>query len=277
MLASLLAVAAFAAQAGTPADAPSASMQALVQNCDAHKFETVITVTVEGQVKHSKVKLCGTEGQTDAQWIATLRDALDKTAANPEMPPQVKDQIIAAVKGEITRLTMGQSVAPSTSTALNAIPPSTNILPRPRPMIQPQAQSPEYAALPPIPTAPVIAPPRLIGPTVASLPRPKLSFSCFTPGETGDVPCSDVSRDTFVTVAAGEDIPPGTSVRFVRGDSRADVAVAQLRRGKSVQFVLPRDVCAGVGGGRLEIEIVRGTGTAAEQVVGSEGPYNLRC
>lgn len=276
MLASLI-VAAALAQASAPADAPPASMQALVQNCDAHKFETIITVTVDGRVKQSKVKLCGTEGQTDAQWIATLKDALDKTSANPEMPPQVKDQIIAAVKGEIARLTMVQSAGPSISTALNAIPPSTNILPPPRPIIQPRAEAPEYAALPPIPTAPIVAPPRLIGPTVAALPRPKLSFSCYTPGETGDVPCSDVSRDTFVTVAAGEDIPPGTSVRFVRGDSRADVAVAQLRRGKSVQFALPRDVCAGVGGGRLEIQIVRGTGTAAEQVVGAEGPYNLRC
>jgi hypothetical protein len=92
------------------------------------------------------------------------------------------------------------------------------------------------------------------------------------------VPCADFARDTLVTVRAGEDLPPGTSLRFVRGDARAEVQLAQLRSGKSLRFALPGEVCRGVGGGKLDVEILRTAKAGAlGQVVGSEGPFNLRC
>ena len=70
----------------------------LVQSCDAHKFETV--------VGESKVKLCGVEGQSDAEWIETLRDAIKKLEANKDMPADKREQIVAAIKSEIARLTI---------------------------------------------------------------------------------------------------------------------------------------------------------------------------
>ncbi len=59
---------------------------------------------VDGQPQQSKVKLCGKEGQSDADWIGTLKDAVAKLGANKEMPAAVRDQIVTALKTEISRL-----------------------------------------------------------------------------------------------------------------------------------------------------------------------------
>src|SRR5437764_8346344 len=93
-------------------DSPPAQMQKLLENCDAHKFETVIELTVEGQTKHSRVKLCGTEGQSDADWVRTLKDAVMKTEANLQMPPAVREQIATALNAEISRLNGGSAALP---------------------------------------------------------------------------------------------------------------------------------------------------------------------
>ena len=56
----------------------------------------------------------------------------------------------------------------------------------------------------------------------------------------------------MLTVLAGENLPAGTSIRFMRdGDAKADVQLAQLQRGKSMRFSLPSDVCSHSGGGTL--------------------------
>jgi hypothetical protein len=253
-----------------PSDAPSSEMQKLLQNCDAHKFETVIEVTADGQPRKSKVKLCGTDGQSDSAWIGTLKDAVAKTAANDKMPQAVRDQIIMALNGEIIRLT---GLLPKPPAAAATLPP-----PRPAP---PSSMSRDYTSFAPLPAAPAVAATRVLAPNMPLLARPRLSMTCFAPSDiAGDGPCTQFERDTLLTVKAGEDLPPGTSLRFVRsGDSRADVALAQLKRGKSMRFALPPEVCKGAGGGRLELRIVRSAPDAGTlgQVVGSEGPYNLRC
>jgi hypothetical protein len=107
-----------------------------------------------------------------------------------------------------------------------------------------------------------------------------MSFICFTPGEVGEGPCTDFARDTRLTVRADEDLPRGTSLRFMlSGEARADVELAQLKRGKAASFPLPPEVCSHMGGGRLEIRIMRSAPAAGTegQEVGSDGPYNLRC
>jgi hypothetical protein len=100
-----------------------------------------------------------------------------------------------------------------------------------------------------------------------------------TPGEmAGEGPCTEFTRNTFVTVTAREDLPAGTGIRFVRGaDARADVSLAQLKRGRSMRFTVPAAVCRGVSGGSLEVNITRAVSQADVQVVGREGPFNLRC
>lgn len=266
----LFAMLMLAAQAAAPAPAPN-QMQALLQNCDAHKFETVIDTVVDGKPKQSKVKLCGNEGQSDADWLRTLKDAADKTAANDKMDKPVRDQVVAALRLEIARL--GGTVAPPVQGVMPA--------PRKRPPAQPLS---DFAALPPMPTAPT-APVKVLGGvagvSVPFLPKPQLSLSCYNPNDiVGEGPCTGFERETMLTVRADENLPTGTSIRFVRdGTARAEVALAQLQRGKSMRVQLPQDVCLHSGGGALEIRIVRATKETGPtgQEVGTDGPYNLRC
>jgi hypothetical protein len=150
-------------------------------------------------------------------------------------------------------------------------------------MIAPRSSAQDYAALPPLPTGPA-APVRVLAGTVGAslpaLPKPRMDFICYTPGETGDVPCSGFTRDTMLTVRADEDLPVGTSLRFVRdGDARADVQLAQLRKGKTQRLALPPQVCSHVVGGSLQIRVVRSVPAAGPlgQEVGEDGPYDLRC
>src|SRR3954462_12387620 len=154
-LAVLLTAAASAAapnKAAVPPE-PAAEVKALVQNCDAHKFETTIRVSVSGQVKQSKVRLCGTEGQSDADWIVTLQDAVKKTADNQSMAPAVREQIVAAVNAEIARLSSSQGLTGGGLgfSALSPARSSPNV-----PLTR------DYGALPPLPTAPSVPPPNLL-------------------------------------------------------------------------------------------------------------------
>lgn len=268
---------------------PASDVRQLVENCDAHKFETVVTDEVDGKPHQSKVKLCGKEGQSDSQWIDTLKDAVEKLNANSEMRASMRDQIATALKTEIARLEMksvqafaANPTAPKSDAlaGITALPP----LPQPKPsqvaLLPPPRTVPsvpkrDYAALPPLPTKPV-APTRVLSGGAASLaaalPRPRMSFICYNPGEA-EGPCTGFSRQTLLTVRAGEDLPANTSLRFVRdGDPQADVPLAQLKKGKSVRMTVPADVCRHVVGGKLELRIVR-----AGQEVGSDGPYNLNC
>lgn len=281
-LASCAALAAAAAAAPTPkkaapqGSAPESQGQLAIQNCDAHKFETV--------VQQSKVKLCGNEGQTDAQWIGTLKDAVAKLNANKDMPAAMRDQIIAAIYGEIARLEGSPATSHAGDLRFDGLAPVPGIgqskptdsapLPAPRRVAATPVQD-DYAALPPLPTAPT-APTHVLGmaagASLTPLPKPRMSFICYEPG-AAEGPCTDFTRQTLLTVRADEDLPPDTSLRFVRdGDPQADVALAQLKKGKTIRLAVPTDVCRHAVGGRLELQIVR-----SGQEVGSEGPYNLTC
>ena len=217
-------------------------------------------------------------------------DAVDKLNANSEMRASMRDQIAAALKAEIARLEMksvkafakdpsgAKSEALAGITALPPLPqpkPAQTMMLPPPPATAPAAPRRDYAALPPLPTNPV-APTRVLPGGVASLaavlPRPRMSFICFTPGEA-EGPCTGFTRYTLLTVRAGEDLPADTSLRFVRdGDPQAEVKLAQLKKGKSVRMTIPVDVCRHTVGGKLELRIVR-----SGQEVGSDGPYNLSC
>jgi hypothetical protein len=260
------------------AQAPGTDPQQVLQNCDAHKFETTVQSIVDGEPHQSKVKLCGQTGQSDADWIHTLQDAIAKLNANKDMPAAMRDQIVGAINVEITRL---QATAAAS-------------LPTPRPIPAPaQPLSSDYAALPPLPSAPP-PPPRLLGPggegqkvlTSASSSKravyeapalaapPRVELSCYSPDDIGgDAPCLGFERETRLTVLAKEDLPAGLQLRFVRnGDKESDVDLAKLAKGRSVQIMLPRDVCAGFGDGRLDLQIVQ-NGAVAKL----GGPYPLRC
>lgn len=278
--------------AAKPAAKPPEEAQKLLEDCSAHRFETTIKGMSKGKPRESKVKMCGTAGQTDAEWIETLKDAIAKVAANPSMPPSAKEQIITAVNAEIARL--GATPPASLPGIINA-PGLASSTPMPAPRRAPAAAEPQYSALPtfppPIPAKPApasggtaaaaggaapIAPAAYVPP----LPRPRLSLSCFSDGDIApNGPCFKFDRGTRITVRAGEPLKD-TLLRFVRdGEERADYPLPPLTRGRSASFTLPREVCARAVGGSLSIKIVRGPAGKPHlaQVVGTEGPYNLTC
>jgi hypothetical protein len=272
-----------------PADGPNAEVKQLLENCDAHKFETTVDTVVDGQPHRSKVKMCGKDGQSDADWIGTLKDAIAKLDANKKMDPAVRAQIVTAVNAEIARV---QAAATSQQTVLAEDPGFGK---------ETSSISREYSSLPPLPAAPP-PPPKVLSPTVSSTlpqttpmrtapvavapaaaasvamaptgPAPKLSFTCFSPGDLGgDAPCTGFDRETTLTVRAQSDVPAGVALRFLRnGDRRAEVDLAQLHRGKSLRIALPSAVCAGVSDGSLQLQVVQ-NGAAVK----SDGPYSLRC
>lgn len=271
------------ASPSAPRSSEDQSVQQLMRNCDAHKFETIVTALVDGQPHQSKVRLCGKDGQSDAEWIGTLKDAIAKLNADKSMATAVRTQIVTAIKSEIARLEIGQAGTLKQQTA-SVLPP-----PRPRPPVA-ERLADEYSSLPPLPATPP-PPPHVIGPgalpmsatsaertaialPLAAGPPPKLSFACYSPGDVGgDSPCAEFAPDTMLTISAAEDIGRGMHLRFARnGEQRAEIDLPQLRRGSSLRVALPREVCAGVSDGRLNLELVKDG-----ELVKSDGPYSLRC
>jgi hypothetical protein len=266
-----------------PRPAPVAEAK-LIQSCDAHKFETIIDTTGDdGQPHKSKVKLCGVEGQSDAEWIGTLRDAVRKLAADKEMPAARRDQIVAAINAEIGRLSI---VGVSVPAKRKAEEQSSLPLSRDYATLPPLPQGPETpAAAAPIaaPATPVTEPaaravatpaPPAFAAAGAIAAVPKLAFLCYTPGElAADAPCGEFERETLLTVHAGGTVPAGAVLRFVRnGAPRGDVDLAPLASAGSMRVALPRNVCAGFGAGRLQLQVLV-NGSEAQ----SAGPYPLRC
>jgi hypothetical protein len=270
------------------AGAPSAKLENLLENCDAHKFETMVDSLVDGQPHRSKVKMCGKEGQSDADWIGTLKDAVAKLEANKEMPEATRDQIVSAINAEIARLSGAGAL-----NANDALPPGRSASKSPEPL------SNDYTLLPPLKnTAP--PPPRLLPPAPsaaatgegsneASVPtsvaagpppapklamaNPRLSFSCISPEFPGGGPCVTLTRDTIVTVKSPAAVPGALSLRFVRqGDARAEIALGSMRKGQSLRLSLPQAVCSGVVTSEVEMQVVGGG-----QVLDRQGPYLLRC
>jgi hypothetical protein len=283
-----LAIGMLAAPATTPpSDEPAPQLKQLMDRCDAHKFETMVDTTINGHPHKSRVKLCGKDGQTDADWIGTLKDAIAKLRADKEMDPPVRDQIITAIETEIDRLEPNGSPTARLGQAPPAAVPRLDLpLQTATGDVSPPPLAPEYSSLPALPTAPPPPPnvftPALTGSaagTSASVrlptgPAPKLSFACYSPGDIGGAaPCTEFDRETMLTISAQSDLAKGVALRFLRnGEQRAEVDLAQLRRGKSLRIALPRQVCQGVSDGRLDLQVVE---DGAE--VKSDGPYALRC
>jgi len=249
---------------------PPPAVQALAQNCDAHSFETTVQLTgADGQIKQSKVRMCGTEGQSDADWVRTLKDAVKKTALSPQMPAAAKEQIIAAVNAEIERL----------SRPALALPEGGDIAHLPKAAAKPEVPlARDYGALPELPTATSVPPPSLLGPGGLIAPPARLTLRCALAGDE-DRPndCDTIDRDTILVVRADDAYPHGVAVRFVRhGDARAEVALPALKAGQTATMRLPRAVCTGVVRSRVEIQAM-GANAPNGTPAGSIGEYDLRC
>jgi hypothetical protein len=270
LLLALVAAPAAAVSAAQDQPAPPPEMQQLLQSCDAHKFETTIHVTGDGEPHDSNVKVCGKQGQSDADWIAALKEMVDKAAANEEMPQAVKDQVITAVNAEVVRLT---ALLPKEAPAVASLPP-----PRAAPKDDLAAQ---YSSLPPLP--PPVAESANVGATpvgvasasVSVSPAPRLTLRCVAGRDLSLAePCDTIERGNMLVVEADDAGNSGLLLKFFRrGEPRGELRLPQMRPGRPVMVALPSALCAGVVRSRIEIRATGAPGSS-EAILGS---YDLRC
>jgi hypothetical protein len=248
--------------------APS-GIEAQADACNARKFETTVEVIADGKKRSSQVKLCGKEGQTDADWANTLKDAAKKVEANEKMPKAVKGQIISALNAEVAKLE---------SSKAEPVQAVTNVLPAvPKP---PAERPPEYSVLPPIPTAPAVPARSALAKQAPLLPKPRLSVQCMTPAELGGGSCESLRRNSVLTIRADENLVGGARLRFLRdGNFRDEMSLAPMPQGQSRRFKLPPKICAGAYRTTLKIEILAGSanGAGANAAADTLGPYQVRC
>lgn len=227
-----------------------------VVECEGEKF----VFAWGAGARPTKVTLCSKEDATPDEVVQMLDDAATKLEQTESIPEDRRVAIVQQIRAKISEL-KGVSAAAAAPVAAGpaavAQLPATTI-----------ARAPVPRTVAPRPSTIGVA----ATPVLASTPR--LSFECYTPGEIGSGgPCTTLGRDTRLTVKAGEALAGATALRFVRnGQSRAELALAQMRKGQVVRLTLPREVCRGVSEAETEIQVVRGG-----RVVDSIGPYLLRC
>lgn len=249
---------------------PRKGLQQLVQSCEAHKFETIVRTVVGGKVEASRVKICGVVGQSDADWVKTLKDAATKVVANGEMPKAEKDQISTALSLEISkvegRIATGALSLPKAS-GLGTLPALNGNDRR------------EYSALPPLP-APVAATAAAANlPKQPRLPPVRFRLGCILQTSLGrEEECDEVGFGTTFVVHADEGLPSGASLRFVRdGEPQAELPLQPLARGKSTRIRFPNDLCSKVLRASVEVQVMRSPSRGEPQAVGTQGPYSLYC
>jgi hypothetical protein len=255
----------------TAAKRVDAAALAKTLDCAAHRFEATIHVSgPDGKLHDKTVRMCGTKGENDAEWIATLKDAAKKTADNSQMPQAAKDQIVAAVNAEIARLSLPSLNLPQ-GTDITKLPKAASKTPD-------VPLSRDYNALPPLPTASAVAPPHLLGPDGAIASAARLTLRCALLGDE-DRPetCDTIDKDTVLIVRADEAYPRGLAMRFMRdGDQRAEVDLPAMAAGQTAKVRLPAAVCARVVRSTVEIQAL-GANAPTGAVPGTVGEYDLRC
>lgn len=251
-----------AAQEGGVAE-PAPELKALADSCAARKFETL--VVVDGTGKGKKVKICGRPGQSDADWLVTLKDSASKVEADSAMAGPVKEQILTALRAETATLEKAIAAAPPP-----AATPLATIAVSPSPVLIPEA-APRYSSVPPLP-APRPKGVAAAAAAAAPLVRPRLTIRCALPREPFGG-CASLRRDTQIMIRADEDMPSGASLRFLRGgDLRAELALGSLKKGASLREKLPGRVCAGVLRGKVQVQVMNDS-----RVADTYGPYALYC
>jgi hypothetical protein len=260
----LAATAAVAAQQPAPAGTPAATSEAAkkIAACEGEKFEFSA-----GDPRPTKITLCSDKGATTADLVRMFESAAAKIEQLDKLPQDRRAALVAQLKARIVEVR-------SRDAFITPLPKT--VLPR---EIGPK---PEYAQLPPLPLpVPTAVAAKPSAAPAVILSKPRLTLNCTTPGEIGEGgPCIAFAKDTSLTIRADETLPAGTSLRFLRrGDIRAEIALAQMRKGQSRRVRLPMELCAGVTGSNIEIQVVRSAAGSSSlgQVVDRRGPYQLRC
>jgi hypothetical protein len=262
----------------TTAAEPNSALKAFVEACPGHKFET--TVKIEGRERGSVVRICGEPGQTDADWLNTLNSSIKGAETNDALSQPVKEQIVAALRAEIVRLEGLAAAGQATDISAALTDSAATIAPR--------EAAPEYSTLPPLPPAPKRATPvkvadgamrpladgadRPTPPPAAPPVKPNLAITCAVPPDNFGA-CARIERESQLLVQANDDLPAGTSIRFVRGgDTRGELAIGGLKKGESLREKLPAKLCAGVMRSKIQVQVL-----AKGQVAETLGPWYLSC
>lgn len=229
-----------------------------VVDCEGEKFVFAWGVGA----RPTKVTLCSKKNATPDELVTMLDDAANKLEQTRTIAEDRREIIVQQIRAKIKEVQSKGSAAASAPAPVAAPPAAVAEAPAAvRAVTQPQVALATLQPLPPPPAR-------------ALLPKPRLSFQCYTPGEVSSGGnCTTLSRDSRLTVKAGEALPAGIGLRFRRnGETRAEVPLNAMRQGQSVRVTIPGGVCRGVVEAESEIEVVR-----SGQVVDSLGPYLLRC
>lgn len=272
-----------AAQAIDPlAPAPAPNVESLAEeDCQAHRFEAIVTAEVDGKPRRTRVKLCGKKGQNDSQFLVTLKDSAAKIAASDQIPGPLRSEMVKAVTEEVARLErllVASSASKGTKTEKMTPPPSLTL--KPRGQITKAEDVAEYNNMPPLPTPPKAAEASLVpAKPLKPLVRPNVAFTCFAGGGVGEMPCTDFDRNTILVATAKSDVVAGSSIAFrLSGRNMIEIPLGAVRKGRSAKVPLPGEVCKGSNGGALEIEVMaRPVGGGPARVADTIGPYTLRC
>lgn len=277
-----------AAQTAPPTAAQSsATARQVLQDCNAHKFDTVVTAEVDGKMQSKRVRLCGQVGQSDSDWVRTLEDSVTKIEASDAIAKPMRDAMATSLKVEVIRLRSTSVPAGAIATApappLERAENSGDFTLKPR-AVRPTGSSDGlavYNGLPPLPdpvavkaagSAAYVPPPPIV--------RPKLDVQCFGNGAIAGGPCYDLDRHGLVVVRARDTVGPGVNLHFIlKGEDRGQVALSGMKKGQRLNFRLPDRVCRGTVGGRLELRVMVAPagGKYAPQRAETVGPVVLRC
>lgn len=259
------------------------------QDCNAHKFDTVVSAEVDGKMQSKRLRLCGEIGQSDAEWLETLEDSIAKLDASDTIAKPMREAMKTSLAVEIVRLKASAPPAPALATAPVPPPPLGSAAPVTGEItLKPRAAPPKagtglagYNGLPPLPEPIHVKP----GEAAAFVPpppiaRPKLDIECFNSSLLTEGPCDELDRDGIVIVRAQESVGRGVALLFmVNGKERSDIDLSGMRKGQRRNLAMPEDVCRGTVGGRLELRVMvtpQG-GKYSPQRAESIGPLLLRC
>lgn len=282
----LVAVPASAQEAPPPPEASEPAVIGSTANPEGFDLARKKVVECEGEkflfswgagARPTKVTLCSKKGATPDDLVKMLDDAATKLEGTVSIAEDRRIAIVQQIRAKISEIKSAAAAAAASAPAAVATAPPPAAVAKASPDV-PQAAAvirPPLADPSPYSAVPVLAPRPA---TVAARPqlaaKPRLTFECYTPGDIGSGgPCTTISRDTRLTVKAGEALAAGTALRFRRyGETRAEVALNPMRKGQSVRLVVPQKVCGGVVEAEIEIQISQGGDT-----VDTRGPFLLRC
>jgi hypothetical protein len=238
--------------------------QTILSQCSDRRFETSAEGMIDGEMRRRKITLCAAPGDSDAQWIVKLENAVVWVKAQAGLSDPVKAKLVGDLTTKIGQL---RSFAP-----LRALPSAG--LP---------AMDALVATVPPMPPPlprPTLSASSLLAGALPLPVRPPLTIRCLDTGERGaGTRCDRLAPDTVFTVHADADLAGPATLRFVRkGQLRAEIAVAALRQGQIFRLKLPPQVCSGVVRSDVSIEIMAESrpGQIA-QVADKLGPFGLHC